>query len=64
MKHFRLPFQMTHNTQIDGQAVLNKGKKNAVSEFVIRELDDFFDPFNKRLARLLGDEKFIFTRRA
>ena len=64
MKHFRLPFQMTHNTRIEDQAVLNKGKKSAVSEFVIRELDDFFDPFNKRLARLLGDEKFIFTRRA
>ena len=49
MKHFRLPFQMTHNTRIEGQAVLNKGKKNAVSEFVIRGLDDFFDLFNKRL---------------
>ena len=40
---------MTHNTRIEGQAVLNKGKKNAVSEFVIRGLDDFFDLFNKRL---------------
>ena len=64
MKHFILPFQMTHNIRLEGEAVLNKGIKNTVSDFVIRELDDFFDPLNKRLARFLGDERFTFTRGA
>ena len=62
MKHFGLPFQTARNSEHKHQAVLNKGTKNAVSDLVMHELDDFFEPFNQRLVQLLGEEKFLFSR--
>lgn len=35
----------------------NIGHKNPVFKSTLELLDDFFKPYNKRLAALLGDEK-------
>ena len=42
--------------------VVNKGKKNPVSEKVIKALDNFYAPYNQRLAKLLNDDKFLWVR--
>lgn len=43
------------------QKVRNKGKKNEVSPKTLKMLDDFFQPYNQRLASLLGDDKWLFV---
>ena len=42
--------------------VVNKGKKNPVSSKVIKALDNFYAPYNQRLAKLLNDDKFLWVR--
>ena len=42
--------------------VVNKGIKNPVNNETINILDEFFSPYNKRLAALLGDDKWLFNR--
>ena len=48
------------NKQADN--VLNKGKKNPVAADVVKALDDFFMPYNRRLANLLNDDTFLYLR--
>jgi len=40
----------------------NVGNKNSVFKSTLQLLDNFFKPYNKRLADLLGDEKWLFTK--
>lgn len=61
MKHFKLPFEKFDRRE-DVKVVLNKGLKNTVSDSVIRALDDFYSPYNQRLANLLSDNKYLFVR--
>lgn len=52
------------NPYLNNQAgnVLNKGKKKPVADRVIKAMDDFFMPYNRRLAKLLHDDKFLYLR--
>ena len=62
MDHFGLPFKRTAGLAKEADNVLNRGNKNPVSDKVIQALDDFFMPYNKRLAKLLNDDKFLYKR--
>ena len=62
MDHFGLPFKRTSGLAKEADNVLNRGNKNPVSDKVIQALDDFFMPYNKRLAKLLNDDKFLYKR--
>jgi len=44
------------------EAVENKGVKNTVWTSTLTHLDEFFRPYNRRLAQLLGDEKWLFRK--
>ena len=63
MNFFGLKFQSPPE---DVEAELkNVGKKNEVWPKTLKLLDDFFDPYNRRLASLLNDDKWLFpTNRA
>jgi len=41
----------------------NAGTKSSVLSETINLLDDFYAPFNKRLAMLLNDRKWLFERK-
>jgi len=41
---------------------VNVGNKNPVFDSTLELLDDFFKPYNERLAALLGDEKWLFKK--
>lgn len=41
---------------------VNVGNKNPVFDSTLELLDDFFKPYNERLAVLLGDEKWLFKK--
>lgn len=62
MRHFGIEYH--HSAFLDEQAdkVENKGKKNPISSRVLKALDDFYMPYNKRLAKLLNDDKFLYLR--
>ncbi|XP_067930642.1 uncharacterized protein [Watersipora subatra] len=44
------------------QQVLNRGRKKAVWKSTLEMLDNFFAPYNRRLAELLRDEKWLFNK--
>ena len=62
MSAFGINFDSSYNQQKQANNILNKGKKNPVSERVIRALDDFYMPYNKRLALLMNDDTFLYQR--
>lgn len=62
MSAFGINFDSSYNQQKQANNILNKGKKNPVSERVIRALDNFYMPYNKRLALLMNDDTFLYQR--
>ena len=62
MSAFGINFDSSYNQQKQANNILNKGKKNPVSERVIRALDDFYMPYNRRLALLMNDDTFLYQR--
>ena len=60
MDFFELPFQETSGKLANH--VQNTGKKNKVLPETIKMLDQFFQPYNERLASLFGDKKWLFIR--
>ena len=60
MEFFELPFHKISRDLM--KKIKNKGRKNEVWPKTIQMLDKFFLPYNKRLASLLGDEKWLFIR--
>ena len=60
MKFFNVPFEASSTSLV--KEVTNKGKKNDVWPQTVKLLDDFFQPYNERLASLLGDKKWLFER--
>lgn len=63
MDVFGVEYQDSKYFNGQSKKVSNKGNKNPVSEDVIQALDDFFMPYNQRLAKLLNDDKFLYTRK-
>ena len=41
----------------------NAGKKQDVSPETLKLLDEFYKPYNERLAALLGDNKWLYINR-
>ena len=58
MRFFDVKFN--ESTAVLAKRVKNKGKKNEVSAKTLKMLNDFFHPYNQRLASLLGDKKWLF----
>ena len=48
------------NKDMMARNVINRGKKNPVSARVHKALDSFFEPYNKRLAKLLNNDKWLW----
>lgn len=63
MDVFGVEYQDSKYFNGQSKKISNKGNKNPVSEDVIQALDDFFMPYNQRLAKLLNDDKFLYTRK-
>ena len=62
MDKFGIDFKDSDYLRYQAREVLNKGKKNPVSNLVVQALDDFYTPFNQRLAKLLNDKRFLYER--
>lgn len=60
MNYFGLQFQKS--SKYLAQEVRNTGIKNEVWPKTLKLLDDFFKPYNIRLASLLKDDKWLFIR--
>ncbi|XP_067930546.1 carbohydrate sulfotransferase 15-like [Watersipora subatra] len=57
--HFGVKFQDAMKVR-DGNGIVHHGKKNPVWISTLKLLDDFFMPYNQRLATLLGNDKWLF----
>lgn len=62
MRFFGVDFETSTSTEKMSKEVMNKGKKNPLSDKTIRALDDFYRPYNKRLAELLNDKRYLYLR--
>ena len=62
MDKFGIDFKDSDYLRYQAREVLNKGKKNPVSNAVVQALDDFYTPYNQRLAKLLNDKRFSYER--
>ena len=61
MRFFSLPFNSSRELE-KTMATVDKKRMKAVKFDTIQELDNFFRPFNRRLAKLLGSPKWLFQR--
>ncbi|XP_067931515.1 uncharacterized protein [Watersipora subatra] len=57
--HFGVKFQDRMKVR-DKNGIVHHGKKNPVWISTLKLLDDFFMPYNRRLATLLGNDKWLF----
>lgn len=48
--------------EVDTKNITNKGSKNDVWPETVAMLDEFYEPYNKRLANLLHDGKWLYKR--
>ena len=62
MEAFGIEYHPDKYLKAQAENILNKGKKNPVANDVMKALDDFFMPYNRRLAKLLNDDKFLYLR--
>ena len=60
MRVFGIAYPQDRSKDALAKSVRNKGKKNPVSQKVHKALDNFFEPYNRRLADLLNDDKWLW----
>ncbi|XP_067946781.1 carbohydrate sulfotransferase 15-like [Watersipora subatra] len=57
---YELPFR--EDARNDNPKVRNPGKKSSIWPSTLKLLDRFYEPYNKELAELLGDQKWLFQK--
>lgn len=61
MGFFGIKYVSNVYNKAQAASISNKGKKNPVADHVKKALDEFYEPYTRRLAKLLKDDKFLFN---
>jgi len=60
-KKFNITYQ-EEMFEVTNKSIENVGTKNPIWRSTLEMLDEFFLPYNQRLAQLLGDDKWLFQK--